>query len=94
MGFAAFPGGYGTLDELFEALPLVQTGKVEPFHIVLVGVAYWEGLVDWIKQRMLDEKCISEEELELFELVDNSEQAAEVILRHIRMDNSNVASEL
>jgi predicted Rossmann-fold nucleotide-binding protein len=71
----------------------VQTGKVEPFPIVLVGVAYWEGLVDWIKQRMLDEKCISEEELELFELVDNSEQAAEVILRHIRMGNSNLASE-
>jgi uncharacterized protein (TIGR00730 family) len=93
VGFVIFPGGYGTLDELFEALTLVQTGKVEPFPIVLVGVAYWEGLVDWIKQRMLDEKCISEEELELFELVDNSEQAAEVILRHIRMGNSNLASE-
>ena len=94
VGFVIFPGGYATLDELFEALTLVQTGKVEPFPIVLVGVAYWAGLVDWIKQRMLEEGCISEAELELFQLVDNSEQAAQVILRHIHSGNSNPAGEL
>ncbi len=94
VGFVIFPGGYGTLDELFEALTLVQTGKVAPFPIVLVGVAYWAGLVDWIKQRMLDENCISEEELGLFELVDSSAQAAEIILRHIRNGNSNLATEI
>lgn len=94
VGFVIFPGGYGTLDELFEALTLVQTGKVEPFPIVLVGVAYWAGLVDWIKQRMLEEGCISEAELELFQLVDNSEQAAQVIQRHIHSGNSNLAGEL
>lgn len=93
VGFVIFPGGYGTLDELFESLTLVQTGKVDPFPIVLVGVAYWQGLVDWIKQRMLDEHCISEQELRLLQLVDTSEEAAQVILRHIRMGNSNLASE-
>jgi len=93
VGFVIFPGGYGTLDELFESLTLVQTGKVDPFPIVLVGVAYWEGLVDWIKQKMLAENCLSEQELSLFQLVDTSEEAAEIILRHIRMGNSNLAIE-
>ena len=94
VGFVIFPGGYGTLDELFEALTLVQTGKVDPFPIVLVGVAYWQGLVDWIKQRMLEEHCISEQELSLFQLVDTSQEADQVIIRHIRMGNSKLAAEL
>ena len=83
VGFVIFPGGYGTLDELFEALTLVQTGKVKPFPIVLVDVDYWSGLVDWIKNRMLDQGCISEQELGLFQLVDTGEQAANLILQHI-----------
>ena len=83
VGFVIFPGGYGTLDELFEALTLVQTGKVEPFPIVLVGVDYWSGLIDWIKQQMLKEGCLCEEEFDLFQLVDSGEQAAEVILEHL-----------
>lgn len=83
VGFVIFPGGYGTLDELFEALTLVQTGKVEPFPIVLVGVDYWSGLIDWIKLQMLKEGCLCEEELDLFQLVDSGEQAAEVILEHL-----------
>lgn len=83
VGFVIFPGGYGTLDELFEALTLVQTGKVEPFPIVLVGVDCWSGLIDWIKQKMLKEGCLCEEELDLFQLVDSGEQAAEVILEHL-----------
>ena len=84
VGFVIFPGGYGTLDELFEALTLVQTGKVRPFPIVLVGRDYWAGLVDWIVQRMLEQGCILEAELDLFKLVDNSQEAAELILQHIR----------
>ena len=83
VGFVIFPGGYGTLDELFEALTLVQTGKVKPFPIVLVDVDYWSGLVDWMKLRMLDQGCISEQELDLFQLVDTGEQAANLILQHI-----------
>jgi uncharacterized protein (TIGR00730 family) len=83
VGFVIFPGGYGTLDELFEALTLVQTGKVRPFPIILVGRDYWAGLVDWIVQRMLEEGCISEDELDLFKLVDSSQEAAELIMQHI-----------
>jgi uncharacterized protein (TIGR00730 family) len=89
LGFVIFPGGYGTLDELFEALTLVQTGKVDPFPIVLVGVDYWSGLVDWIVGRMLEQGCISDEELHLFNLVDTSEEAAGLILQHMGMGSAN-----
>ncbi|MDA9559706.1 TIGR00730 family Rossman fold protein [Porticoccaceae bacterium] len=92
VGFVIFPGGYGTLDELFEALTLVQTGKVRPFPIILVGRDYWAGLVDWIVQRMLDQSCISEDELDLFKLVDNSHQAAELILQHISRETDQAAA--
>lgn len=64
----------------------MQTGKVRPFPIVLVGRDYWAGLVDWIVQRMLEQGCILEAELDLFKLVDNSQEAAELILQHIRED--------
>lgn len=83
VGFVIFPGGYGTLDELFEVLTLVQTGKVRPFPIILVGRDYWAGLVDWIVKRMLEEGYISEDELDLFKLVDSSQEAAELIMQHI-----------
>ena len=53
-GFVVFPGGFGTMDELFEALTLIQTGKITEFPVVLVGSAYWSGLVDWFRERMLD----------------------------------------
>ena len=65
-----------------------------PFPIVLVDVDYWSGLVDWIVARMLEQSCISEEELELFKLVDSSEEAAQLIPRHIRTSASNEAAEL
>ena len=92
VGFVIFPGGYGTLDELFEALTLVQTGKVRPFPIVLVGRDYWSGLVDWIVQRMLEQGCISADELDLFKLVDNSQEAADLILQHIDQTAPEVGS--
>jgi uncharacterized protein (TIGR00730 family) len=88
VGFVIFPGGFGTLDELFEALTLVQTRKVEAFPIVLVGVSFWSGLVDWMQERMIAEGCISQSELNLFEIVDDAAEAADVILRHIRMSNA------
>ncbi|WP_026899357.1 LOG family protein [Daejeonella oryzae] len=81
-GFIILPGGFGTLDEMFEALTLIQTGKVARFPIVLVGKAYWGGLLDWIKNTMLaTEKNISEEDMNLFRLVDTAEEAAEHIFR-------------
>lgn len=81
-GFVVLPGGMGTMDELFEAITLIQTGKIARFPIVLVGKSYWGGLVDWIKTFMLDkEHNIHAEDLNLFRLVDTAEEAAEHIFR-------------
>ncbi len=75
-GFIILPGGFGTLDELFEALTLIQTKKINNRPVVLVGKAYWSGLLDWIKQTMLlTEKNISEKDLDLFKLVDTADEA-------------------
>jgi len=79
-GFIAMPGGFGTLDELFEAITLIQTNKVAHFPIILVGRNYWEGLLTWIKQIMLhEEHNISEKDLELFKIVDTSDEAVAII---------------
>lgn len=74
--FVIFPGGYGTLDELFEVLTLVQTGKVVEFPVVLYGRTYWEGLVDWLHEQVLAAGCIRGDELRLFKVVDAPEEAA------------------
>lgn len=74
-GFIALPGGFGTLDELFEALTLIQTDKIGRFPIVLVGTEYWGGLIDWMKATLLEEGKIKEEDLKLFRLVDTAEDA-------------------
>lgn len=79
-GFVIYPGGFGTLDELFEALTLVQTGKAANFPIVLVGSSYWAGLLAWIKEQMLTAGCISPEDLELIHLVDNADEAAKLVV--------------
>lgn len=79
-GFIAMPGGFGTLDELFEAITLIQTNKVAHFPIVLVGKKYWNGLLDWVKQTMLDEEHnISEKDLDLFKIVDTADEAVAII---------------
>lgn len=81
-GFIVLPGGFGTMDELFEALTLIQTDKVARFPIVLVGTEYWGGLIDWITNVMLkSQKNISKEDLNLFRLVDTAEEAAEHIFK-------------
>lgn len=80
-GFIAMPGGFGTMDELFEALTLIQTHKVARFPIVLVGSTYWSGLIDWIKSTMCEhEHNIKPEDLDLFKLVDTAEEAVNYIL--------------
>jgi uncharacterized protein (TIGR00730 family) len=76
-GFVVFPGGFGTLDELFEALTLIQTGKVLHFPVVLYGTEYWEGLLDWIRSRMLAEHKIKPRDLDLFVVCDEPEQVVE-----------------
>lgn len=79
-GFIVLPGGFGTLDELFEAITLIQTEKIGKFPIILVGSDYWKGLIDWIKNVMLErEHNISEDDLELFSLVDTADEAVEKI---------------
>ncbi len=75
-GFIVMPGGFGTLDEFFEAMTLIQTQKIGAFPVVLVGKNYWSGLLDWITDVMLkEEKNISEKDLDLFKLVDTADEA-------------------
>ena len=79
-GFIALPGGFGTFDELFEALTLIQTGKIGKFPIVLVGKNYWGGLVDWITKTVLEkENNINTKDLDLFKLVDTVDDAVKCI---------------
>ena len=80
-GFVAMPGGFGTLDELFEAITLVQTNKIAQFPVVLVGKDYWNGLFQWLKLTMLEEeKNIHEADLELFKIVDTADEAVDYII--------------
>lgn len=80
-GFIAMPGGFGTIDELFEALTLVQTNKIAEFPVVLVGKTYWSGLMEWIKETMLlEEQNINEIDLELFKIVDTADEAVKHIV--------------
>ena len=79
-GFIVMPGGFGTLDELFEALTLIQTNKVEMFPIILVGSEYWKGLIKWIKNTLLEENSnISSEDLDLFRIVDTKEEIISIL---------------
>jgi uncharacterized protein (TIGR00730 family) len=78
-GFVVLPGGFGTCDELFEALTLVQTRKVTRFPIVLMGVGYWSGLLDWLRSAALDHGTISERDLALLTLTDDVDEAMAVI---------------
>ncbi|MCV9388595.1 LOG family protein [Reichenbachiella ulvae] len=79
-GFIVLPGGFGTLDELFEALTLIQTEKIGEFPIILVGKEYWSGLVDWIKNTLLDQfENISPDDMDLFHVVDTATEAVDVI---------------
>src|SRR5690625_7480909 len=78
--FISFPGGFGTLDELFETLTLVQTQKIANIPIVLFGTDYWEGLIDWTEKRLITDGHISKEDRDLFYLTDDPEEAVEHVL--------------
>lgn len=78
-GYIVLPGGYGTLDEFFEALTLIQTAKIIQFPIVLTDSEYWEGLIDWIKSRLLKEEKISQDDIDIIKIVDTAEDAVTVI---------------
>ncbi|WP_165221312.1 TIGR00730 family Rossman fold protein [Aquisphaera insulae] len=83
-GFVIFPGGFGTLDELFESLTLVQTRKISRFPIILYDKAYWKGLMDWIVSTLLERKAISPEDLNLLVLTDSLEEARDAIVNCYR----------
>lgn len=78
-GFVVMPGGFGTLDELFEAITLIQTKKIGKFPIVLVGRSFWTGLIEWVKSTLLAEGNISPEDLDLISIVDTEEEVLKVI---------------
>jgi hypothetical protein len=80
-GFVIFPGGFGTLDELFESLTLAQTGKIEHFPIVLFGSPYWKGLLSWLKDHVLTAGAIAPKDLKLMTLTDDPDEAAEMVTR-------------
>ena len=79
-GYVVFPGGFGTMDELFEALTLIQTGKITEFPVVLVGSNYWSGLVDWLRERMLAEGNISPDDLDLFKVTDEPLEVRDLLM--------------
>jgi uncharacterized protein (TIGR00730 family) len=80
-GFIGMPGGFGTIDELFESLTLVQTHKIAEFPVILVGKEYWQGLINWMKDTMLyKEHNINESDLDLFKVVDTADEAVKHIV--------------
>ena len=79
VAYIIMPGGFGTLDELFEALTLIQTKRIKPFPVILMNSEYWKGLSDWIKKTLIKEKFVSESDLDLLRLVDTPEEAVDII---------------
>jgi hypothetical protein len=80
--FVALPGGFGTLDEVFEALTLKQTRKIHDFPVILYGSAFWDGLVRWLHDQPLHERMISRGDLRLFRITDDSEEVVQIVQRH------------
>ncbi len=88
--FVVLPGGFGTLDELFEALTLIQTGKIRHFPMVLMQPAYWEGLIGWMRERMLDEGAIDPADLELLSVIGDPAEALEIVIDGARKQGIEV----
>jgi uncharacterized protein (TIGR00730 family) len=83
VAYIIMPGGFGTLDELFEALTLIQTTRIKYFPIILMDSDYWKGLLDWIKETMIKEKTISESDFDIFNVVDTPEEAVGIVKRRV-----------
>jgi len=83
MAYIALPGGFGTLDEIAEALVLIQTRRIKPFPVILLGSSFWGGLVDWFKSTLLERGFIDEHNLDLFRVMDTPEEAVAYIKRHV-----------
>ena len=85
MAFIIFPGGFGTMDELFESLTLIQTHKIKPFPVYMIGREFWSGLIDWMSERMLAENRILPEDMELIHLVDSLDEVEQAVIGRQRM---------
>jgi uncharacterized protein (TIGR00730 family) len=83
VAYIIMPGGFGTLDELFEAITLIQTKRIRSFPVILIDSKYWKGLIDWIKKTQLKENKISKEDLDIFRVVDDPEEAVRIIKRRV-----------
>jgi uncharacterized protein (TIGR00730 family) len=83
MAYIAMPGGFGTLDEVSEALVLIQTKRIKPFPIIFLGTAFWGGLMDWFRGTLLARGFVSAEDMELFTVLDTAEEAVQYIRRHV-----------
>jgi uncharacterized protein (TIGR00730 family) len=83
-GIVGMPGGFGTMDEIFEALTLVQTKKIHRMPVVLFGKDYWSGLIDWMAGRMLSDRMIAKRDLKLFTVTDDREEVVEIMLQHLK----------
>jgi uncharacterized protein (TIGR00730 family) len=83
MGFICMPGGLGSLDELFESMTLIQTQRIKPFPIILVGSDFWTGLVDWIRDKLLAEGNINKEDLLLFKVLDDAQEVVDFIKKTV-----------
>ena len=81
--YVVFPGGFGTLDELFEAVTLIQTDRIKPFPVILVGNDYWTGLVKWIRKQLLATGKISAEDMDLIQLVDDPDEVVAIVKRTV-----------
>jgi uncharacterized protein (TIGR00730 family) len=82
--FVIMPGGYGTLDEFFEAINLVQTLRIRKFPVIILGKDYWKGMLDWLKSRVLPDGCISKEDLDIFTVVDKPQEVVKAIRKFYR----------
>jgi len=80
--YVVMPGGFGTLDELMEALTLIQTGKARKIPLILVGSAFWQGMIDWFKEKLVEEKMVDPEDIKLIQLIDEPGQVVEAIFKH------------
>jgi uncharacterized protein (TIGR00730 family) len=79
IGYVIFPGGFGTLDELFEALTLIQTDKIRPFPVVLFGSEYWSGMIDWLNKTMVENKMIKPEDISIFTITDSIPEVVRIL---------------
>ena len=89
-GFIVMPGGYGTLDELFNALTLIQTKKSKKFPIILVGKKHYQPLYDWIKSTLLKDKLISEEDIHLIKLVEENEEVEDILKSFFKKNKPDI----